>query len=202
MCLTQFEHLDCGPLWSSVSHNTDPWPAGSLVVYPVSLMGQSGCHPHPEGWKVRTSSYWYTCALKVCVSAHVWHTVQLKSRAPAVFVECLPLCPLTPTPADRDHHPLTLFNCHLKILLDEDASVYGVYQFVPLAALPEGCGRPTIGAKGGQCPGEEAQLDPRMGLYLWVMLLLTARLLPKKMKILIIELLVWKGLCFRKCWPS
>lgn len=110
MCLTQFEHLDCGPLWSSVSHNTDPGPAGSLVVYPVSLMGQSGCHPHPEGWEVRTSSYWYTCALKVCVSVHVWHTVQLKSRGPAVFVECLPLCPLTPTPADRDHHPLTLFN--------------------------------------------------------------------------------------------
>lgn len=77
---------------------------------------------------------------------------------------------------------MTLFNCHLKILLDEDASVYGVYQFVPLAALPEGCKRPTIGAKGGQCPGEEAQLDPRMGLYLWVMLLLTARLLPKKNK--------------------
>lgn len=100
------------------------------------------------------------------------HTVLWRCRGPAGPVEWPPLYPLTPTPADRNDQSI-----HLIILL---VWLYSISVFVPPVALLEGCERPKTEARGELSPEAEAQLDPRMGPYLWVMQLPWALLLSDR----------------------
>lgn len=70
MCLTQSGHLCRRPLWSSGGHSTDPEPAGSLVVGPVTQLDQWECHLHPEAWgweKPVVVTCWNRVYMCVCI---------------------------------------------------------------------------------------------------------------------------------------
>ena len=176
--LTRSEHLDCEPPWSSEPHSTDPGPAGSPSFVPVPQMGQSGCHLHPEGWKMITFSYWQRCVCSkvfACVCAS-YSPVEVHGTSSACkMASSVPSDPNTCKQRRSAGHYVHLWiYCPIHVCTK--------HIWAPLVALPEGCGRPKTEARGEQCQGAEAQPDPRMGLCLWVMLRLTTLLLSDRRK--------------------